>query len=153
VCHTSVAADESSRVPDVQLDLTDGPSVDEPDHLKSYRELLFNDNELELFEGSLIDRLVETGQFRTVPVLDENGDPVLDDNGDPLTVEEPILAAVRVTPSMSVNGALSSNRFLSIFETGGSHEDYLTRAELKLLAEWLDSGAQYFNDPFKAPAN
>jgi hypothetical protein len=26
-------------------------------------------------------------------------------------------------------------------------------AELRLLSEWLDIGAQYFNDPFAAPAN
>ncbi len=29
----------------------------------------------------------------------------------------------------------------------------MTAAELKLVAEWLDIGAQYFNDPFAAPVN
>ena len=29
----------------------------------------------------------------------------------------------------------------------------LTPAELKLVAEWVDIGAQYFNDPFVAPVN
>ena len=31
------------------------------------------------------------------------------------------------------------------------HEGWLTAAELKLVSEWLDLGAQYFNDPFAAP--
>ena len=31
---------------------------------------------------------------------------------------------------------------------GGSHAGYLSPAELRLLAEWLDIGAQYFNNPF-----
>ncbi len=30
-------------------------------------------------------------------------------------------------------------------------QGYLTAAELKLVSEWLDLGAQYFNDPFAAP--
>jgi hypothetical protein len=31
------------------------------------------------------------------------------------------------------------------------HTGYLTAAELRLIAEWLDIGAQYYNDPFVAP--
>jgi hypothetical protein len=31
------------------------------------------------------------------------------------------------------------------------HTGYLTPAELRLISEWLDIGAQYFNDPFVAP--
>jgi hypothetical protein len=33
------------------------------------------------------------------------------------------------------------------------HTGFLTTAELRLIAEWLDIGAQYYNDPFVAPAN
>jgi len=32
------------------------------------------------------------------------------------------------------------------------HTGFLTTAELRLIAEWLDIGAQYYNDPFVAPA-
>jgi hypothetical protein len=32
------------------------------------------------------------------------------------------------------------------------HTGYLTPAELRLISEWLDMGAQYYNDPFVAPA-
>jgi hypothetical protein len=31
------------------------------------------------------------------------------------------------------------------------HTGFLTTAELRLIAEWLDIGAQYYNDPFVAP--
>ena len=32
-------------------------------------------------------------------------------------------------------------------------DGWLTPAELKLVSEWVDIGAQYFNDPFVAPVN
>jgi hypothetical protein len=38
-----------------------------------------------------------------------------------------------------------------LFGPGGSHDGRLAPAELKLVSEWLDLGAQYFNDPFIAP--
>ena len=34
-----------------------------------------------------------------------------------------------------------------------SHAGFLTAAELRLISEWLDIGAQYYNDPFQAPLN
>ena len=54
------------------------------------------------------------------------------------------------------NGGLSA-LFLNRFATGSgsTHAGYLTPAELRLLSEWLDIGAQYFNNPFDptAPLN
>jgi hypothetical protein len=49
---------------------------------------------------------------------------------------------------MSVAGANASGAFFSRFDAGGTHAGYLTPAELRLIAEWLDLGAQYFNNPF-----
>ena len=66
---------------------------------------------------------------------------------------DPIFDTVNVPPSMSVGGALASPRFFDRFATGGTHAGYLTNAELKLIAEWLDIGGQYFNNPFDAPLN
>jgi hypothetical protein len=57
---------------------------------------------------------------------------------------------------MSAAGARASTRFFNKFDVGGGTEDhrgFLTRSELKLLSEWLDIGAQYYNDPFVAPEN
>jgi hypothetical protein len=132
-CHSPIDDQMQVRVPLAQLDLSDGPSPDEPLHFNSYRELLFPDNEQELNMGALQDVLVQVGT-----------DP---DTGDP------IFAPVTVNPSMSVAGALASAEFFAPFEPGGSHEGWLTPAELRLIAEWLDVGAQYYNNPFDAPAN
>ena len=56
----------------------------------------------------------------------------------------------------SANGGLSTT-FLNRFATGSgsTHAGYLSPAELRLLSEWLDIGAQYFNNPFdpKVPVN
>jgi Tol biopolymer transport system component len=132
-CHTPLDAAGMVRVPAGQLDLADGLSPDEPDQFNSYRELLFNDDEQELVNGALVDRTVVVGT-----------DP---DTGDP------ILATVNVNPSMSAQGGNFSNRFFSRFDAGGSHQGYLSDAEKKLIAEWLDVGAQYYNNPFDVPPN
>ena len=60
---------------------------------------------------------------------------------------------VPVEPSMTADGAQASTRFFSRFDGGGTHAGRLTPAELRLIAEWLDIGAQYYNDPFTAPVN
>jgi len=132
-CHTPVDELAMAQVPAAQLDLTDGPSPQQALHFKSYRELLFPDVELEVIDGVLLPRLVEVGI-------------------DPETME-PILQTVPVQPSMSSAGANSSATFFSRFAAGGTHEGWLSPAELRLLSEWLDIGAQYFNNPFDAPAN
>lgn len=147
-CHAPVDDMAMAQVPAAQLDLTDGPSVDEPDHFKSYRELLFNDSEQEVVNNLLVDRLV--------PVLDGNGDPVfetdidgnliLDAGGDPI----PVLTTVNVQPVMRTSGANTSSFFVQ-FDAAGTHEGYLRPAELRLISEWLDLGAQYYNDPFVVP--
>jgi hypothetical protein len=34
-----------------------------------------------------------------------------------------------------------------------NHRGYMTASELRLVAEWVDVGAQYYNNPFAAPLN
>lgn len=131
-CHTPIDAAGAARIPASQLDLSDGLSPDEPDQFNSYRELLVNDNEQELVGGQLVDVVVQNG-------VDAQGNP--------------ILVNVNVNPSMSAAGANFSNRFFSRFDAGGSHEGYLSDAEKRLIAEWLDVGAQYYNNPFDVPIN
>jgi hypothetical protein len=132
-CHGTVDAMGAVRVPASQLDLSGGPSPDEADHLVSYRELLFTDNAQEVNMGALQDILVP-------------GPP------DPVT-GQPTLVPVPVSPSMTSVGASASEPFFSRFDPGGSHVGWLTPAELRLIAEWLDIGGQYYNDPFMAPVN
>jgi hypothetical protein len=76
--------------------------------------------------------------------------------------EQPVtmgVAPVTVGPYLnagSAAGALSSqflNRFAA--NSGSTHAGYISPAELRIITEWLDIGAQYFNDPFdpSAPHN
>ncbi len=129
-CHAPVDAMGAAAVPAAQLDLTDGLSPDQADHFNAYRELLFADNELELVNGALQDRQIQIG-------TDANGNP--------------IFAPVSVPQSMSSAGARASTRFFSRFDAGGSHAGDLSLDELRLIAEWLDLGAQYYNNPFDVP--
>jgi hypothetical protein len=64
---------------------------------------------------------------------------------------DPVTGLPTLVPLMSVAGAAASNVFFMRFAAGGFHDGYLTPAELRLLAEWLDIGAQYYNDPFAVP--
>jgi hypothetical protein len=66
---------------------------------------------------------------------------------------EPVLITVNVPQVMSANGALASPRFFSIFEDPGNADHFgnLLQSELKLIAEWLDIGGQYYNNPFDVP--
>ena len=138
-CHNVVDATNSTRLPAAQLDLSDGPSTDNPDHFNSYRELLYRDNKLEIVTGALLDVLVER--------LDRDGNTVVDINGTP------ILFPVPVARSMSTAGSRASEDFFDLFDTSGSHAGWLQSAELRLLSEWLDIGGQYYNNPFDAPLN
>ncbi|MFC7001297.1 hypothetical protein ACFQMB_06965 [Pseudobowmanella zhangzhouensis] len=150
-CHSMFAADDSLKVPDAQLDLRNVPSNEDADMLMSYRELLFIDNEQVLEDGAIQDRLVPAldANGNQVFETDEDGELILDGAGEPI----PVFENVTVNASMSANGALSSGRFFTVFADGGVHAHWLTAAELKLLAEWLDIGAQYYNNPFDAPLN
>jgi len=60
----------------------------------------------------------------------------------------PIFAPVAVGATMSSAGANASAAFFAKFDAGGTHAGWMTPAELRLVAEWLDIGAQYCNNPF-----
>jgi hypothetical protein len=137
-CHAPVDMANAPMVPAGQLDLSDGPSADEADQLNSYRELLFADNRLILQNGALVDEQVQIG-------TDAMGNP--------------ILAPVSTGPYMSSAGANfgQSRRFFDCFEGENGvcattpHAGKLSLHELRLVAEWLDIGAQYYNNPFDVP--
>jgi hypothetical protein len=52
---------------------------------------------------------------------------------------------------MRTAGALASTAFFDRFDPGGTHAGRLQPYELRLIAEWLDIGGQYYNDPFAVP--
>jgi hypothetical protein len=147
LCHNKVDAASAVRVPAANLDLTSLASTVDITVNTSYEQLLFAHNEQELNMGVLQDVSV------VVP-----GPP--DANGAPTAVNVPVSLA----PPLAAGSANGSNaKFFSLFNgtyQGGSdgttpyvdHTSFLTAAELRLISEWLDIGAQYYNNPFVAPA-
>lgn len=143
-CHTA-----ANLVNAGQLELTSGPSDLEPDHLTSYQELLSNDNAQDAAGNDIMitRNIIIDGQ--TVDLVAPFGVP------DTETVPDP---ALERSPTMSTSGARNSV-FMELM-TGldlnndsnqptdtQNHNLMLTQSELKLISEWLDIGAQYFNNP------
>lgn len=126
-CHSPTNAANALQIPAGGLDLTDGPSQDVPTQENSYRQLVATHN---LCPPGLNDPAC----FVQVGVDPINGTPIL----SPATVPG-YLAATNARGS----------RFFTAFAAGGPHATgYLTADELRLLSEWVDIGAQYFNNPF-----
>jgi hypothetical protein len=62
------------------------------------------------------------------------------------------------TQDLSLNilvagSAVRSGRFFDRFAPAGAHDGWLSPAELRLISEWVDIGAQYYNNPFAVPVN
>jgi hypothetical protein len=129
-CHNLQDAVAAPQVPGGQLDLSGTPSDEEPLQLRSYRELLFTDNRQTLNMGALTDECAQLDPDTGVCNAFFTSGPYLN--------------------AGSARGGLSS-AFLSRFEAGSGdpiHAGLLSLAELRLLSEWLDIGAQNFNNPF-----
>jgi hypothetical protein len=105
------------------------------------------------------------------------GDPQLDANGQPVTrlvdgVPEVVRGPALVNTSSGANNTVGQARKSRLTEilwgealhvdaatrtahpnppgTAPNHATLLNRAEKRLLAEWVDLGGQYYNDPFNA---
>jgi hypothetical protein len=132
-CHTTKGA-AGAELPagNPQFDLTD-PAAATMAQTPSFQELLFPHEPLQLIMGALVPA--------TVP------GPIDPKTGLPTQVPAPM-----VGPIMVGGSARASTLFFPVFQPGGSHFGYLSPAELRLIGEWLDDGAQYFNDPFAIPA-
>jgi hypothetical protein len=54
-------------------------------------------------------------------------------------------------------GSAANSRFFQVLSGAMSgtvnHAGFMTAAELRLMSEWVDIGAQYYNNPFNAPLN
>jgi hypothetical protein len=134
-CHSPTAANGTTpMVPagNTQLDLTATTSSTNPPWPVSYVDLLF----------AHVKQTVNMGAFQEVTVPG----PV-----DP-TTGLPTQVAVQIAPPAVAGSANASAQFFSVFAPGGSHVGYLSASELRLVSEWLDIGAQYFNNPFDPAA-
>jgi Hydrazine synthase alpha subunit middle domain/WD40-like Beta Propeller Repeat len=140
VCHDPVNAMAMVQVPQGQLDLNGTASNVDTTVVTSYEQLLFAHNAQTLNMGVLQDLLVPAP-----------GPP------DPVTgLPTTIMVPVSLAPPMAAGSAAGSTTFFRMFD--GSfhdpvldHTGFLSPSELRLIAEWLDIGAQFFNDPFVAP--
>jgi hypothetical protein len=66
----------------------------------------------------------------------------------------PIFDVIPIASPATIAGAAASDDFFDRFEDPNDlHYNILSVAERRLIAEWLDVGAQYYNNPFDAPAN
>jgi hypothetical protein len=126
-CHSRVDPVDPAvvQLPAASLELTDEVSDEDALQLRAYRHLLFQRPQLELVMGAIQQVTID-------------GPP--DDNGIPSQIPQ------FFPPSMAASNARGS-RFFTVMNNP-THAGMLTTAELRLLSEWLDIGAQYYNDPF-----
>lgn len=157
VCHGIREADDITiKLAAAQLNLSDD-GIDR----SSYEELFQGDNEQILADGTLQDREEDVIDPQTGLPLCATDPDTGEEIRDPDTglCTEIVTRFFPVAAPMSANGALASRRFFSPFLNGPAngdtvdHRGMLTPGELKLLAEWLDIGAQYYNNPFDVPVN
>ena len=173
ICHNSLDENGGAQVPagNLQLDLAATQSVDNIAHLTSYDELFDSSLVVEVNANGLLQAETEhvtiggvlqyqatDADGNLVPAPADNADATLtlltDANGQLIPFIAPTGATIG--PVLNRNGARRNATFFNIFEVGGGtvdHTTFLNSAELKLIAEWLDLGGQYFNNPFDAPQN
>lgn len=128
-CHSQVDPNDPALVqlPAASLDLEPGRACNQQAiYDDTYCQLFFARPELELVGNAV--------QPRQIP-----GPP--DEEGNPTFITPPPLP-----PSM-VGGNARGSRFFNVMNNA-THQGMLSGAELRLLSEWLDIGAQYYNDPF-----
>jgi len=142
-CHTTV---NGTRLPYGQLDLTTDPNQDPNDRLRSYQQM-FNTRQGQFFNA---------GNMSLEPFTVVN-DPLVGPVPDPAAAIVPIMTSAGARASFFIEKMtgteLDAGRSLPV--GGVDHTVMLTDAELKLISEWIDLGAQNFNDPFDraAPQN
>ncbi len=143
-CHAPTDINGAAQVPMGQLDLTDGTSDRDNKRVMSFSELFTQGPEQQLVGGAVIN----------VP------DQIINNPDGTVTTIQFL-----INPVMQAGSARNSS-FFNCFNGGTcadpstqtapaapvSHTGLLTSGELRLLSEWLDNGAQYYNDVSEAAA-
>jgi hypothetical protein len=142
-CHTTI---NGTRLPYGQLDLTSDPNQDPNDRHRSFQQM-FNTRQGQFFNaGNMQLELftVPDGMGGTIP--------------DPAAAIAPIMTTAGARSSFFIEKMtgteLDAARGLPVGSVDHTVMD-VDPAELKLIGEWIDSGAQNFNNPFDpaAPQN
>ena len=126
-CHDRVSVLGAVQLPKSSLELLPGTACNAQNLFdNTYCQLLRPRDELVLDpQGAVVTRQ------SLVP---------LDANGQPTEIIPLITAPMRASDARG-------SRFFNVMNTA-PHQGMLSPAELRLLSEWLDIGAQYYNDPF-----
>lgn len=155
-CHTKERTDEITGLklaPAGNLFLT-GEAADQADYsgdntaqtanfVTSYAQLFFPRWDWEIDANGELAKKLES---RLVDVTS------LDDAGNEITTQELRLLPKEVNRLMTASGAINQRAFFDLVEGNDPiHAGSLSDSELRLIAEWLDLGAQYYNNPFVAP--
>ena len=115
----------------------------------SYRQLLQDRIQLQIVDGDILPQY--DSEFGDTRDPDTNL-LVLDDDGSRLQTF--YRTCERETAPATEGSAFSSQAFFTLFEGNDPiHTGILSPSERRLIAEWLDLGGQYYNDPFVAPLN
>lgn len=135
-CHTTV---NGTQLPYGQLDLTTDPNQNVNDRYRSFQQM-FNTRQGQFFDGMNL-QLFEDGM----------GNP------DPAAAIAPIMTSAGARSSFFIEKMTGTELEAGRAIPAGTvdHTTMLTPAELKLISEWIDLGAQNFNNPFDpdAPQN
>jgi hypothetical protein len=140
-CHAPANAMGNPQIPAGQLDLSGGGTPADRDpttqHVNAYTELVTGGNQQDL------DPV--TGALVFVTIMVDSGQ--VDAMGNPILIPQQVPEPSRIAP-LSARG---STLFFSRFAPGSGDADHsgiLTPGELRLISEWVDIGAQYFNNQF-----
>ena len=133
-CHSPKNAQGVAQIPGASLDLTSTASSVQPDWFTSFQELLFPRQPCVLNMGIL-------SCASTVAVT------------DPTTGKITQVPVAPLPAPMAGGSARASAAFFAPFANPSdtTHYQVLSAAELRVISEWLDLGAQYYNDPFAIP--
>lgn len=137
-CTSCHHAPDNVNPPDGQLDLTNNPSTANAKRFVSYQDLLTTHDQVDATGA-----VVNSGQ------LDANGNPI------PLTSPNSMVAGSATSSTTFINEFTNTagvtTPHCTVDTATNACVPWLTPAEMKLISEWLDIGAQYYNNPFAAP--
>lgn len=171
-CHAGSDKDGNPQVPLASLELTSEQDANFNNYARGFAQLFRARNQYEDKGGGVYGPVFNPVSARQEAPIPNVNDPtklecaigIPDDNAMPTTCyvcpqgvnnnsDDPAICdvPVMVNAPLRENDARGSTGFFDLFKTGGSHEGFLTDGELKMIAEWVDIGAQYYNDPFVAP--
>lgn len=155
-CHNKGNPDVANLGNGGDLVLTGRTDAWNPEHIESYVQL-FNARAYYKYQNGGFSKVTATDPTE---VCSDFVDP-------PYIVDEADGDICYARRLMSARGAIASANFFTLFDddpdddryrfdpdnVGGKvdHRGWLTSHELKLIAEWLDTGAHYYNDPDAYP--